>query len=218
MKDGIIKNIMETLDQNIQIKKPRWINSTERAKRLSELAKKSPRNGKRGMSKARLTKEEAFRVVQERIIERSLKLTNAQTMLGLGTIKVFRIDAHYEYFGKIKKLVKEKPVLVKSDEEIIKVLDNEYSNGEDPNYDDGDRATFYFVETKDANNQAIDSQLNRVFGKALDKLDITSGGNKIAPVIVGMRIIDNSIKQLPSSEGKIIDISKNDDLKGSETV
>lgn len=165
--------------------------------KMNALSLKSPRIGKRGKDKATLTKEQVYREMQEKIIARTLKLTNAQSMLGLGTIKVFRIDAHYEMFGKARKLVKEKPVIVKDDEEIIRVLDHEYSDGEDPNSDDGSSAQFYFVEVKDASNQAIDSQLNRVFGKAMDKVDITTNGKGIAPVIVGMRIIDNSSNILP---------------------
>lgn len=167
----------------------------EKAIAMNAKAVLSPRIGKRGKHKSTLTKEEAFRAVQERIIERSLKLTNAQTMLGLGTIKVFRVDGHYEMFGKVRKLVKDKPKIVKDDDEIIKVLDHEYGDGQDPSdfeNSDNEYPKFYFVEVKDANNSAIDSQMNRVFGKALEKVDITSQGKSVAPVIVGMRIIDKS--------------------------
>lgn len=192
--------------------------TSERAKQISNLAVKSPRIGKRGPDKVTLTKEQAYREVQQKIIERSMKLTNAQTMLGLGTIKVFRIDAHYEMFGKVRKLVKDKPKIVKDDKEIISVLDHEYGDGEDPSDIENDLEKypkFYFVETKDANNQAIDSQLNRLFGKATEKVDMTSNGRSIAPVIVGMRIIDNSKSAIPleAESQKIIDVSPVEEAK-----
>jgi len=184
------------------------------AKQLSDLGRKSPMTGKRGQSKATLTREEAYRRVQERIIERSMKLANAQTMLGLGTIKVFRIDAHYEYFGKQKKLVKDKPKIVKDDEEIINVLDHEYGDGESPDEIEGDYPKFYFVEVKDANNQAIDSQFNRLFGKPKESVDVTSNGQQIAPTIIGMRIIDNSIR---TSE-VVRNVETINDINEDETV
>ncbi len=209
---------METATQPILKPRPKRPLNPEHGKRMRALALKSPKIGKRGKDKVTLTKEQAYLNMQEKIIARSMKLTNAQTMLGLGTIKVFRIDAHYEMFGRVKKLVKEKPVIVKDDEEIIKVLDYEYNDGENPSTH-GDDATeypqFYFVEVKDANNQAIESQLNRTFGKALEKVDVTSGGNKIAPVIVGMRIIDNSQQSLPIKVDSTIVENGQNILEGS---
>lgn len=181
-----------TGEKKINIKKSERFKG-EVGKRARALAMKSPNHGKHGLSKKTLTKIEAWRKAEQAIIDRTLALTNAQTMLGLGTIHVFRIDAKYESFGKVRKLVKEKPKLIADIDEIINVLDWEYGRRlDDPNRDDGEFATFYFVETKDANNSAIDSQLNRIFGKAAEKLDITSGGNAMPPVIIGMRIVDNS--------------------------
>ena len=213
---------MEQTTQTVQnpIIEPRKkrILPRERGERMRKLAVQSPRIGKRGPDKSTLTKEAVMREMQERILARTMKLTNAQSMLGLGTIKVFRIDAHYENFGRVRKLVKEKPVIVTDDEEIINVLDHEYNDGPDPNTYDDEYPKFYFVETKDANNSAIESQLNRVFGKAMEKVDITSAGSKVAPVIIGMRIIDNSNRVVSSEPDKrIIDISdKNGTPKNGE--
>lgn len=41
---------------------------------------------------------------------------------------------------------------------------------------------FYYMTTKPANNMALDSLLNRAFGKAEESLDITSGGEQINSV------------------------------------
>lgn len=194
--------------------------TSEEAKRMSELGRATGKLGKHGPRNLTILKQQAYLNIQERLIERSNRLVNAQTMLGLGTIKVYRIDAHYETFGKQRKLVKEKPKLVKDDEEIISVLDHEYADGPDPSsQEDGDelKPRFYFVETQDANNSAIDSQLNRLFGKAKESLDITTAGEKITPTIVGMQIVDNSKTLLPdSNEQRVIDIpSPNEPYKST---
>ena len=177
-------------------------------KALARLSLLSGNRKPRGLSKSTITKEQAYIQIQQKIAERSMKLANAQTMLGLGTIKVFRIDAHYEYFGKQKKLVKDKPVIVKDDDEITKVLDFEYNNADSPDEPMSEYPKFYFVEVQDANNTAIDSQFNRLFGKAKETVDVLNSDNSLKPVIVGMRIIDNSVMggDLPVANREMIDV------------
>lgn len=200
---------MQTLDQNIQkkTKRPRFITKSN-ARALAERAKLSPLIGKKGKHKSTLTKEEAWRKAEQAIIDRTMKLANAQSMLGLGTIQVFRIDAHYEMFGRVKKLVKEKPVVVSDIEEIIDVLNYEYADGENPSTPESEFPQFYFVEIKEANNQAIDSQLNRIYGKAKETIDHKNNGKDFIPVIVGMRVIDDD--EPKKIEGNIIDIVSSD--------
>lgn len=204
------------MENTLDKPKAQDLRTTRDSNRAREMARKSIESGNRrprGLSKTTITREEAYRKVQERIIERSMKLANAQTMLGLGTIKVFRIDAHYEYFGKQKKLVKDKPKIVKNDDEIINVLDHEYGDGDSPDEISSDYPKFYFVEIKDANNQAIDSQFNRLFGKPKETVDVTSNGQSIAPVIVGMRIIDNSVRNAEVVEPQSIKILDSEQSK-----
>ena len=181
------------MENTLDKPKAQDLRTTRDPTRAREMARKSLASGNRkprGLSKATITREQALLNVQQTIIERSMKLAYAQSMLGLGTIRVYRIDSHYEQFGKTKKLVKHKPVIVDDDDEITAVLDHEYSGASSPDTE----TQFYFVEVQEPNNTAIDSQLNRVFGKARESIDVTSNGQSIAPVIVGMRIIDNSIR------------------------
>jgi hypothetical protein len=63
-------------------------------------------------------------------------------------------------------------VEVVTDPEIIK----QYINGELNNTDDKE---WYFISTKPANGMAIDSLLDRSFGKADARLDMTTNGNDI---------------------------------------
>jgi hypothetical protein len=52
----------------------------------------------------------------------------------------------------------------------------------DESLDDTDEE-FYFMTTKPANNQALDSLLNRSFGKPKESLDVTSGGEPLKALV-----------------------------------
>lgn len=153
--------------------------TSEQAKRMVALAKKSPKHGKHGKLKKTLLKEEAFRQIQEKLIERSLGLINTQTVLAHGAIKVFKIVTVTIGSGKNAKTYKEKPVLVANEEEIAAVIDYQFGDGTD---DPSDDEEFFFVVTQDPDNSAIRDQLNRVFGKPDGKVDITSKGQQIKSI------------------------------------
>lgn len=159
--------------------------TSERAKKMVEKAKKSPRHGKHGRLKKTIAIEEAYRRVQEKIIERSMKLIDTQTLIAHGTIKIFCIHSHWEGNGKKKSLIRDRPYLVENDEDIINVIDYQYGGGEtDPNKHekDDDEYDYYFISTKDPDNRAIKDQLDRIGLKAPDKIDITSEGKEIKQV------------------------------------
>lgn len=162
----------------VKVKKPHRFDSKE-AKRMSKKALKSPRHGKHGKLKITLAKEEVYRIVQERLAERALKLIDTQTVISHGTMKVYKITYHMEG----KRRVKNPPELVTKDKEIANAIGYEYGGGPNPSTDD----EYFFITQKDPDNKAIESQLNRVFGKAPQKLDLTPGG-KIG-IISGMQII-----------------------------
>lgn len=175
---------------DVKVKKPyKW--DSKRAKEMSKKALKSPRHGKHGKLKKTLAKEEVYRMVQEKLAERALKLIDTQTVVAHGTIKIYKIHYHWEGSGKKRTLIKDKPEIVTNDNEIIHVIDWEFGSREmgDPNEHDheDEEYEFFFVNTQDPDNRAIESQLNRVFGKAPQKLDLTPGG-KIG-IISGMQII-----------------------------
>lgn len=144
------------------------------AKKVSEKTKEHLRKiGSKG-GKARKGKKNKNTVEREAIANqikdviamRSHNLINAQTVLGMGAIKVFRIDSYY--VGK--KKVRKEPVIVTKDDELIKVMDWVYgTQSVDPN----DQDTYYFVITKDPDNKAIKDMLDRGFGKATENKTIT---------------------------------------------
>jgi len=132
---------------------------------LKEIARKG---GKANMGKKKqptIDRENVLNLAKDIIAGRTRKLVDTQTMLALGTIKIFRI--RYEFIGK--KRVAQKPELVSDDETIKEVLYHEYADGEDPS----DDSEYFFVTTKDPENQAIKDLLDRTFGKATENKILT---------------------------------------------
>ena len=115
-------------------------------------------------NKSTIDREKILAVAKDIVAGRTRKLIDTQTMLALGTIKVFVI--RYDFIGK--KRVARKPELVTDDETIANVLYHEYADGEDPS----DDSEYFFVTTKDPENQAIKDLLDRTFGKATENRNV----------------------------------------------
>lgn len=139
-------------------------------KKLSEAGRRGGHAKKGKRAKHVIDREAALKAWQEGALKRSQGLLNVQSMLALGSIKVFRIDSHWEDSsnGKSKFKVKSKPRLVSNTEEIIAALDYEFGDGESPSDDE----TYYFVTTKDPDGRAIDSMMDRMFGRPKESLEI----------------------------------------------
>lgn len=100
-----------------------------------------------------LTAAEEKRVAKERIRQRVIqaqdKLINAQLSLAFGNNMLFKIVLDEE--GN-----KKRPELVTSPQEIADYLAGDYENSQQE---------YYFIMTEKPDNKAIDSLLNRAFGK-----------------------------------------------------
>lgn len=92
---------------------------------------------------------------EERVAANADRLFNFQMTLAQGVTYLFRI--HTDEKGN-----KSKPELVESQAEISAYLNGEY---------DGDPEDYYFITTERPDNKAIDSMLDRAFGKAPQKLE-----------------------------------------------
>lgn len=147
--------------QEIKVKKHKG-SSREHMLRIAPLGGKNKKGTK---NKSTIDRENVLNLAKDIIAGRTRKLVDTQTMLALGTIKVFRI--RYEFVGK--KRVAQKPELVTDDETIANVLYHEYADGEDPS----DDSEYFFVTTKDPENQAIKDLLDRTFGKATENRNLT---------------------------------------------
>jgi hypothetical protein len=137
-----------------------------------------------------IEREAALRLFRDRVAKHTDSLLNAQLSLAKGTQMLFVI--HTDSKGK-----RGKPEMITDVETITRFLDeNEGNDGTlDMHYAEGSKAEDYFFMTTAApSNQALESLLNRTYGKPQESVDITSGGEKLEGVITGYVI--------PSSQSK----------------
>jgi len=150
----------------------------EQPEKLDSLINKSKHGGKRlgagrrqgALNKATLTQREAKKQFQERVAKHVDKLFHAQIDLATGEKYLMVIET-------IGTGTKQKRVtnIVTDPETIKQFLDEELDNTD---------TEYYYMTTKPANNMALDSLLNRSFGKADESLDITTDGQSLQPLLV----------------------------------
>ena len=132
-----------------------------------------PNTGPKKGSKHQSTidREKILEEAKNIVAGRTRKLIDTQTVLAMGAIKIFKIHYHWEGSDKKRTLIKDKAEIVENEEEIKKVIDYEYGSGdEDPNSheDDDKEYDYFFVITKDPDNQALNSLMDRTFGRATE--------------------------------------------------
>lgn len=122
-------------------------------------------------NRATLEKQKITEAFNQRVMAKADDLFNAQLMLAVGSMKVFRIDEVGE--GKSKKQVHS---LVTDADEIKALLDeHEGMNGTV-------EGVYYYFTTVSPDNKAIDSMLNRALGKPTEKHE--HGGEGGGPITV----------------------------------
>lgn len=145
---------------------------------LDNLNGKSKWGGKRdgagrtegSKNKATIEKQIAETEFKNRILLNIQELLNAQLNIAKGASYLFRIDEEKSSKGTV---LSKKHRLVEDPTEIKEVLDEVEGTGV---VDD----KYYYITTKAPDNKALDSLINRVFGTATYKQDITSGDKPIA--------------------------------------
>lgn len=165
--------------------------------------KTSLHGGKRdgsGMKKGQKTKKtlekeaalEAFRARTRKHID---KLYNSQFNLATGVTYVYEIVETGE--GKNKR---RENVLVTSFDRIKEVLDEIGEDGSG-NVDKG----YYFITTVKPDNKAIDSMMDRTFGKSQQNVDLKSGGKELLK-LTQEDVID-SVKNLSNISPRVDSLS-----------
>lgn len=116
---------------------------------------------------------------RQRVFKFADNLLDSQMTLARGQTFLYRVDKEFVQTGKgpaggfYKKL---KPVIVEDPEEIRNFIERE-GTGENPVEDENDSGSaYYYLTTKEPNNQAIDSMLDRAGGKAIATTQITGDG------------------------------------------
>lgn len=193
-----IMNRCESFSANLRTDKN---DVSERAKRLVALAKRSPNHGKHGKLKTTLIKEEVQRILHQKLLERSFKLLNTQTIIAHGTISVFKVKSEWVGVGKKRWLKKGKPQLVTNDNEIASAINWEYGNRDEDDNPNSDEE-YFFIMKNAPDTTALKDQISRVLGPTTQKIDVTSGGKEIKQ-ITGMEIINEESKPIIIHEDSI---------------
>ena len=120
-----------------------------------------------------LEKERVHREVKQRILRVAQILLDSQVSIARGQQFLYKIEKEKIVGPKGGVTYKsKKPELVTNEEEIRAYLDGLVEEGDmEDERDPG--ATYYFITTKEPNNMAIDSMMNRAFGTPVKSMEIT---------------------------------------------
>lgn len=130
---------------------------------LENLALAKLSNKKRGRRKGQLSQKtlDKMRVkknLDQRILRATDPIVNAQIALATGLSFLYKVHTD-------KKGIRSRPELITTQGVI-----EDYLAGDLEDNDDGD---YYYITTKEPNNQALDSLLNRVHGKPTESVAVT---------------------------------------------
>ena len=141
----------------------------------------SKENGKKGgrpigsKSASTLEKEKVLAEVRQRIMRKADRLLDAQSSIAQGQQFLYKIEKTKVTGPKGGITYRnERPKLVDAQWEIQSYLDGLVEEGDMEDENDP-AATYYFITTKEPNNMAIDSMLDRTFGRAVQYTDIRAG-------------------------------------------
>lgn len=135
-------------------------------------------------------REESLRGFKARVTRGTDRLFNAQMSLAEGVTLLFKIE-------KDEKGNNKKPELVTDEETVGRFIDE--CGGYEGTMDGG---TYYFITTKVPDNRAIDSMLDRTYGKTKDRIDLTSGDKPIQqPIIISQIAPRNATAETEATNG-----------------
>lgn len=142
----------------------------------------SRQNGSKGgrpkgkKSKATLEKEAILAAFRQRVLHNADLLFNAQLTLARGQTLLYKIEKELQVGPKGgNKYIRSKPKLVTEQWEIEAWLEGHIVNGDLDDTTDPS-ATYYFLITKEPDNKAADSLLDRAFGKSAQAITGADGG------------------------------------------
>ncbi len=125
-------------------------------------------------NKATIMQAVAKSKFDQKVLRLQNRLLNAQASKAIGSQFLYKIEKEFvstvkDNKGYWKNLA---PKLVESEEEIFAYLEELAENNGSLDNENDPQATYYFLTTKEPDNNAIDSLLNRVHGKAKESIDV----------------------------------------------
>ena len=142
-----------------------------------------------GRPKGKLSKlNEQRQKAKKRFIERVNKMVdelfNAQASIAQGVSYLYRVDQDDKGHDK--------PAEIETDPHVIK----DYIDGKLKDAD-----TYWYITTERPDNRALDSMLNRAFGKPEEKIDITSDGKRIQqPAVISTIAPRNAVPEAEATD------------------
>lgn len=106
-------------------------------------------------------KEWVLAALRDRIMKNADRILDAQLSIAQGQQFLYRIVTTKDEKGRS---MRSKPEIITSEIIIEAYLNGDY---------EGDPDEYYFITTKEPNNQAIDSMFNRAFGKPTESHELT---------------------------------------------
>lgn len=148
-------------------------------------------------------RKEALRRYKLRVARVTHRLLNAQLSIALGETNLYVTKT----VGKGDK--QRKTTEIVNDPEVVIA----FLNGE---LKDNSKEEYYYIATKSPDLRAIDSILDRTYGKPKQEIDITSGDETIKAmpvsdmVLIGFQQYMLESTKDPIAEGKVIDAESQD--------
>ena len=162
---------------------------------MDKRSKTSKVNGKKGGRKKgkknpeTLEREAVLKEFRLRAMKSADVLFNAQLHIATGQTFLYKIEKTKLIGTKGGVSYKpERPKLVTDTWEIEHYLNGALIDGDIDNKSDPS-ATYYYLTSKEPDNKAIEALLDRSLGKTQQNVDVTSGDEKIQPLMV--KIIGN---------------------------
>lgn len=175
-------------------------------KQLAANRRNAKKAGRKPGSKtvAVIERDAALKVFRDKVSANADRLFQWQLGLAKGAQYLFRIDKEWVKTGSKKNgeengfYRNKKPVMVESPTEMMQFLEDEFCNGDaEDEFDEA--AAYYFLVAKDPSNQAIDSMLDRTFGRAKSEIDVNI---KTPRPIYGGNSLPAPAKKLPPKKVK----------------
>jgi hypothetical protein len=177
-----------------------------------------------GQQPKTIERDAAIKEFRQRVADNAERLFDYQHSLAKGAQYLFRIDKEWIKTGQKKNGEEngywrnKKPVQVESPEEMRQYLEDEFVNGDAEN-DQDPSASFYFLVARDPQNQAIDSMLDRAFGRSKSELDVNIKLPK--PIYAGAALasLPEGMKKLPPKKVKamVMPMQSQSGIKTNET-
>lgn len=126
-------------------------------------ARKGAGRPKGALSVQAITKELALKDFNDRVAKSTGALFNAAKTVALGCTYIYRLDEEEKTGNNGKKYTIKTPVLVTDPDEIAEAIDKMECGGDSDEY--------YYATTKEPDVKAIDSLMNRAYGRPKETVE-----------------------------------------------